>query len=46
MLQRLPIALAQVKAGNATENLLTEICQIVKQMKLQKTIYHNIMNAT
>ena len=25
MLQRLPIALAQVKAGNASENLLNDI---------------------
>ena len=29
MLQRLPIALAQVKAGNMSENLLNEIRQIV-----------------
>ena len=29
MLQRLPIALAQVKAGNTSENLLNEIRQIV-----------------
>ena len=29
MLQRLPIALAQVKAGNNLENLLNEIRQIV-----------------
>ena len=28
MLQRLPIALAQVKAGNNSENLLNEIRQI------------------
>ena len=28
-LQRLPIALAQVKAGNASENLLNEIRQIM-----------------
>ena len=28
MLQRLPIALAQVKAGNISENLLNEIRQI------------------
>ena len=26
MLQRLPIALAQVKGGNSSENLLYEIC--------------------
>ena len=29
LLQRLPIALAQVKAGNNSENLLNEIRQIV-----------------
>ena len=29
MLQRLPVALAQVKAGNTSENLLNEIRQII-----------------
>ena len=29
ILQILPIALVQVKAGNASENLLNEICQII-----------------
>ena len=29
MLQRLPIALAQVKAGNTSENLLKEIRKII-----------------
>ena len=29
MLQRLPIGLAQVKAGNTSENLLNEIRQII-----------------
>ena len=29
MLQGLPIALAQVKAGNTPQNLLNEICQII-----------------
>ena len=29
MLQSLPIALAQVKAGNASENFLNKICQII-----------------
>ena len=29
MLQRLPIALAKVKAGNNSENLLNEVIQIV-----------------
>ena len=32
MLQRLPIALAQVKAGNNSENLLNEIRQIVHSL--------------
>ena len=29
MLERLPIALAQVKAGNTSENLLNEIRQVI-----------------
>ena len=29
MLQRLPIALAKVKAGNTSESLLNEITQII-----------------
>ena len=29
MLKRLQIALAQVKAGNTSETLLNEICQII-----------------
>ena len=29
MLQRLPLSLAQVKAGNTSENLLNEIRQII-----------------
>ena len=29
MLQRLPIALAQVKTGNTSENLMNEIRQII-----------------
>ena len=29
MLQKLPIALAQVKAGNTSENLLNEIREII-----------------
>ena len=38
MLQRLPIALAQVKAGNNSENLLNEIRQIVYSMYQSKQI--------
>ena len=32
MLQRLPIALAQLKAGNTSENLLNETCQIISSL--------------
>ena len=46
MLQRLPIALTQVNAGNRSQNLLNEICQsyilcIEKKKLLKKyiTIY-------
>ena len=38
MLQRLPIALAQVKAGNNSENLLNEIRQIVYSLYQSKGI--------
>ena len=34
MVQRLPIALAQVKAGNKPENLLTGIRQIIYSLYL------------
>ena len=48
MLQRLPIALAQVKAGNTFENLLNEIRQIIyslyRQKETTKKVYNNIMN--
>ena len=43
MLQRLPIALAQVKAGNTSENLLDEIRQII--YSLYREVYNNIMNS-
>ena len=36
MLQRLPIALAQVKAGNSSENLLNEIRQITYSLYQSK----------
>ena len=43
MLQRLPIALTQVKAGNNSENLLNEIRQIVYSLyqskKITKKVY-------
>ena len=38
MLQRLPIALAQVKAGNNSQNLLNEIRQIVYSLYQSKEI--------
>ena len=49
MLQRLPIALAQVKAGNTSENLLNEIRQIINSLyrakQITKKVYNNIMNS-
>ena len=48
MLKRLPIALAQVKAGNNSENLLNEIRQIVyslyRSKEITKKVYNNIIN--
>ena len=47
MLQRLPIALAQVKAGNNSESLLKEIRQIVYSLyqskQITKKIYNNLI---
>ena len=49
MLKRLPIALAQVKAGNTFQNLLNEICQIIYSLyrakEVTKNVYKNIMNS-
>ena len=49
MLQRLPIALAQVKAGNNSESLLNEIRQIVyslyKSKEITKKVYNNIIKS-
>ena len=42
MLQRLPIASAQVKAGNTSENLLNEIWQIIHSLYQVKEITENI----
>ena len=36
MLQKLPIALAQVKAGNTSENLLNEIRQTIYSLYQEK----------
>ena len=50
MLQRYPIALAQVKAGNNSESLLNEIRQIVYSLYQSKQInkkeYNNIIKST
>ena len=47
--KRLPIALAQIKAGNNSESLLTEIRQIVyylyRSKKITKMLYNNIINS-
>ena len=49
MLKRLPIALAQVKAGNNSESLLNEIRQIVyslyRSKEITKKVYNNIINS-
>ena len=44
MLQRLPIALAQVKAGNNSESLLNEIRQIVYSLCQSKGIIKKVYN--
>ena len=48
-LQRLPMALAQVKAGNTSKNLLNEIRQIIyslyQEKEFTKKVYNNIMNS-
>ena len=47
MLQRLPIALAQVKAGNNSESLLNKIRQIVYSLyqskEITKKVYNNMI---
>ena len=49
MLQRLPIALAQVKASNNSESLLNEIKQIVfslyQSKQITKKVYNNIIKS-
>ena len=44
MLQRLPIALAQVKTGNKSENLLNEIRKIVYSLYRSKEITMKVYN--
>ena len=49
MLQRIPIALVQVKADNTSENLLKQVRQIIYSLhrtkEVPKNVYKNIMNS-
>ena len=49
MLKRLPIAFAQIKAGNNSESLLNEIRQIVyslyRSKEITKKVYSSIINS-
>ena len=49
MLQRLPRALAQLKAGNNSENLLSEIRQIIYSLhqanEITKKVYNKLMKS-
>ena len=49
MLQRLSIALSQVKAGYMSESLLNEIRQIMYSLyqakEITKKVYNNVMNS-
>ena len=49
MLQHLSIAVAHVKPGNTSENLLNEIRQIIYSLyqskEITKNVYNNIMNS-
>ena len=49
MLERLPIVLAQVKAGNNSESLLNEIRQIVyylyQSKQITKKVHNNIIKS-
>ena len=49
MPRRLPIALTQVKAGNTSESLLSEIKQIIYSLyltkEITKNVYSNIINS-
>ena len=44
MLQILPTALAQVKAGNTSQNLLSEIRQIIHFLYRAKEIFKKVHN--
>ena len=49
MPHRLPIALAQAKAGNISENMLNEIRQVIYSLyratEFTKKVYNNVMNS-
>ena len=49
MFQRLPIALAQIKAGSNSQSLLNEIRQIVYSLyqskEITKKVYNNILKS-
>ena len=49
MLQRLPVALAQVNASNNSESLLNEIRQIIYSLyqpkQMTKKVYNNIIKS-
>ena len=44
LLQRLPVALAQLKAGNNSENLLNKIRQIIYSLYQSKEITKKVYN--
>ena len=44
VLQRLPIRLTQVKAGNTSENLLNELREVIYSVYLEKQITTKICN--
>ena len=49
MLQRLPIALAQIKVDNNSQSLLNEVSQIVyssyQSKEITKKVYNNIIKS-
>ena len=49
MLQKLPKALAHVKSGYTSENVLNEVRQIIyslyRSKEIAKKVYSNIMNS-
>ena len=49
MVQRIPITLAQVNAGNTSKNLLNKIRQIIYSLyrakEITKKVYNNIINS-